>query len=233
MSAFVDERGTVGVIYLDFNKAFVTVLYHVLVDKMRSWSLETEQLGGKITCWVVGLRRVVVNCLTFHECHGGDKSVLSAELQMSPNWDNQSWTTCTIRLQDWGLFSLEMRRLWRHLTACSSSPCNCWRSLMRLSHDLHNGAWWTRNIRHKLKQEMIILDTRKYLAPWEHRSSVTGCPGWLCSFHPWRFLRPDWRKAKAHSLSSWLSLPSAGVWTGELPRFLLTWTILGSCDPAD
>lgn len=36
MSTFVDERGTVGVIYLDFNKAFVTVLYHVLVDKMRS-----------------------------------------------------------------------------------------------------------------------------------------------------------------------------------------------------
>lgn len=38
MSSFVDEGGTVGVIYLDFNKAFVTVLYHVLVVKIRSWS---------------------------------------------------------------------------------------------------------------------------------------------------------------------------------------------------
>jgi len=46
----------VGVIYLDFRKAFDTILHHVLVSKIRCYSLEAEQPDGKITGWVVGLR---------------------------------------------------------------------------------------------------------------------------------------------------------------------------------
>ena len=56
MSGFVGEGRAVDVIYLDFSKAFDTVLHHVLVPKIRCYSLEAEQLDSKITGWVVGLR---------------------------------------------------------------------------------------------------------------------------------------------------------------------------------
>lgn len=51
ISGFVDGGGAVDVIYLDFSKAFDTILHHVFVSKIGCYSLEAEQLDDEVTCF--------------------------------------------------------------------------------------------------------------------------------------------------------------------------------------
>lgn len=62
MAGFVDKRGTVGVLYLDFSTVFDTVSQDILLiwDSMEGWSASGGMhnwMGEKTTSWIARHRR--------------------------------------------------------------------------------------------------------------------------------------------------------------------------------
>lgn len=70
-----------------------------------------------------------------------------------------------------------------------------------------------RDNRDKLKIWHCHIDTRRRISPGTHWGSATGCPGGLCSTHPWSFARLD--KRNPQGFLSEVMAESVWRWLGE------------------